>query len=352
MPPPKGALTVALARVDAEGREVAWLSGRQGPDGLPVSDSRLRMRVASVTKMALARTVLAAGLDPETPVSDYLDWPGAAPAIGALMSHISGLSDEAGYIVAPPESPEAFVARHPKTRSGPPGFFRYSNLGYLVLACALERATGRRLDHLMREHVLDPAGIGGGLNWSGVADRDRHLPLWQWQQGRHVCTIDGADTDWAAEVVWRNGQGVPLSDWQPGHAAWFSPQGGLRVSVLELARLVRFCTSGEIGTRMMAPRWRFDGSNGMDGGGLFRAVGLGMTLYEDHPEIPSHLAGHAGHALGVSTGAWLDRTTGTAWAYAINGWPDLTEGLDDEVFYPPAEAAILRAFGSGSLART
>ncbi|TFL19384.1 serine hydrolase domain-containing protein [Jannaschia formosa] len=347
-PPPEGALAAGIARIAPDGSLRAMLTGRDGPGGPPVSDPGLRLRVASVTKLALARTALAAGLDPGTPLAELLPWPDPALRLGHLLSHRSGITDGAGY-VAPPPADAVALAQDSAARSGHPpgGAFRYANLNYVLIGIALERATGRRLDHLVAEHVLRPAGIGGGLNWAGVAERDRRLALWQWEGGRHVRQVDGPEGDWNADLIWRDGEGLDLAGWRPGWAPWFSPQGGLRASVPELARLARFALSDAPGARMARPVAGFGDTPGLEAAGLFREVGLGVTIYRDHPEIGGDLAGHAGQALGASTGAWLDRATGAAWGYAILGWPDFSDGLEEEPFYPPAELEIMRIIARG-----
>jgi hypothetical protein len=92
--------------------------------------------------------------------------------------------------------------------------------------------------------------------------------------------------------------------------------------------------------------WQFDPAspNGEDCDGLFTAFGLGLTIYEDHPRIPGHLIGHAGHALGFTGGVWHNVQTGTSHAYFLTGGRDETEGLDTEAFYGAAELAIMQQF--------
>ena len=340
-PPPEGALLAGLARIGPDGGERAWIAGRDGPGGPAVDDPGRRIRVASVTKMAVARAVLSV-MGADAPVPPDLVGGRTGLRLRHLLSHTSGLTDAAGYLVAPDGDVRTTTAAPAAWSDHAPGtFFRYSNCGYVVAGAMAERATGRPLGAIVRDAVLRPAGIGGGLNWFGVPERGDRLAAWQWTGGRHERQVDGPDGDWDADVIWRDGEGLWLRDWTAGRGAWFSPQGGLRASVAELARLARFC--GRDGVR---PEWVWDGANGMDGGGLFRAHGLGATVYDGHPEIPGRLWGHAGHALGVSCGAWWNPDTRTGWAYALNGWPDLTEGRDDELFFPPAELALMRAFAA------
>lgn len=114
------------------------------------------------------------------------------------------------------------------------------------------------------------------------------------------------------------------------------------MSVVEAARLARLLASDDdAGREQRRARWRFDGTNGEDCGGLFTAFGAGVTLYEGHPRIPGPLVGHGGNALGFTGGAWANTRTGEAWAYVLTGSADLTEGSEEEAFYVPEEAAVM-----------
>jgi CubicO group peptidase (beta-lactamase class C family) len=347
-------LNAGLARRDAAGGEVAEVCGRVAPDGPALDDPGLRLRMASISKAATARAVLAV-------LAERGDGPGmaAGPLLGLdlpgmtidhLLSHMSGLTDHAGYVIEPGDEAAAFLAARPLARSdaAPGTFFRYANLNYILLGLALERLTGERFDRLLGRRVLGPAGIGGGFNWAGVPDR-RALPIWQRHGDRLVCEADGA-VDPAADVIWRGGRGLSLDGYRIGRdAGVFSPHAGLRMSVGEAARLAAMLGGGDpVARAQRRLRWRHDGSNGEDCDGLFTAFGAGVAVYRDHPRIPGHLTGHAGHALGFSGGAWFDHGTGTAWAYFLNGMPDLTEGRDEEAFFDPDEHWVMARLAGGA----
>lgn len=342
-------LAGGVARIGPDGAETAHVTGRIAPGGVQWRDPSLRMRMASVSKMATARAVVAVAADRgvamDTPVSTLLpDMDLPKVTLAHLLAHISGLTDRAGYVVEPPASVAAFLAEHPDAVSGtaPGAFFRYANLNYILLGMALERMAGARFDVVLRRFVLEPAGIAGGFNWSGVAVR-RALPMWQRHGGSLTCEADGPDTDWTAPVVWRGGHGLSAVRYRMGRdTTLFSPHAGLRMSLPEAARLALFVARDDaVGRTQRERRWQFDGTNGEDCGGLFTAFGAGVTIYRDHPRIPGPLIGHAGHALGFTGGAWANEATGEAWAYALNGSADLTEGQDEEAFYDADEAEIM-----------
>lgn len=345
---PRPFLQAALARITAEGDLQSWCWGAQ-------ASVTARLRVASISKMATARAVLAvaqgAALDLAEPLATYLPELAALPVIpvATLLDHTSGLTDAAGYVVDPPSSLLSHVVQNAKTIvATPPGrFFRYANLNYLLLGHVLERAAGDRFDRLLAAHVLQPAGIEGGFNWTGVplAARADRLPLRQRVGGALRITADAPNADWGADLVLSDGRGIDLSSYATGSAtSLFSPHAGLRANVTELARLVGAQTP--TARQQRTETWTFtpDPPNGEDCDGLFTRFGHRLTIYREHPRIPGHLIGHAGHAMGFTGGAWYNLATRTAWAYYLTGAPDQTAGLETEVFYDADELPIMQAF--------
>ena len=339
---PDAFLAGGVARAGGE----AFLWGRRTPDDAPRAlPETLRLRCASITKMATARVACALAAEGRIDLDAPAALPiGGPPSLAQLLSHTSGLTDRAGYIVEPPASPIEHLADGLDTiRTHSPGaYFRYANLNYVLAGLLIERVTGERLDLLMRRHVLDPARISGGPNWVGVSDRAR-LPMLQRRGARYEPEIDGTDGDWDADLIWRDGRGVSLETYRIGEDTMLlSPHAGLRASLPELARLAALLLDGSEATRLMtAPRWSAE-MPGDGAGGLFPAFGLGCTILTV-PGLP-RLIGHAGHALGFTGGAWANPGTGAAYAYGLTGSADLTEGQDGESFFPEEELAILRGF--------
>ncbi|MEM7710472.1 MAG: serine hydrolase domain-containing protein [Pseudomonadota bacterium] len=339
-------LSAGLARIDGAG-EAVRVFGRTAPGGPVLTDPTLRLRMASISKAATARAVMATtramGVPLSTPVGEALDIALPGVTLDHLLGHLSGLTDHGGYVVDPPASVPDFVASTPGAISDarPGTFFRYANLNYVILGLVLDVLAGERFDRVLRREVLDPAGIGGGFNWAGVADR-RALPVFQRHGDALTCEADGA-VDPKADLIWRDGRAISLDGYRLGHdTMWFSPHAGLRMNVIEAARLARLLgADDDVARAQRQVRWRFDGSNGEDCGGLFTAFGAGVTIYDGHPRLPGRLTGHAGHALGFTGGAWFDHDTEAAWGYFLNGSPDMTDGQDEEAFYDPDEAFVM-----------
>jgi CubicO group peptidase (beta-lactamase class C family) len=131
-----------------------------------------------------------------------------------------------------------------------------------------------------------------------------------------------------------------LERWQPGvNGATFSPQGGARVSMRDLARIGRLLTGDGVvdGIRLLspasvaamrAPSWRYDGANGDSEGGFYCAYGLATQLLGLVPGCNDDLFGdgrprfgHAGEAYGVRSGLWVDAAAGTGVAFFASGVP-------------------------------
>jgi len=279
-----------------------------------------------------------------------LGWQGTqAVTVRQLLSHTSGLWDHAGYLVADSQSLQAFMAGRQMESGRVAGcYFAYANLNYILLGHVMEAVTGRRFDRLLRDEVLTPAGIAGGFNWAGVRvdARTNHLPLYQRGDDGLAVQADADDADWQADVIWRGGRGHSFADYRLGQdTSLLSPHAGLRMNIVEAVLLARFLADGSDAARLQGEAaWRFDPAlqNGEDCDGLFTAFGLGLTIYENHPRIPGHLIGHAGHALGFSGGVWHNVDTGTSHAYFLTGGRDETEGLDTEAFYSAAELSIMQ----------
>ncbi|MCS6996639.1 MAG: beta-lactamase family protein [Casimicrobiaceae bacterium] len=321
-------------------------------------------RVASVSKLVVALAVAelcARGvLDPDRDVSDWLGFPLRNPnhpavpvTLAQLLSHTSSLTDRAGYNF-PEEVPLAEVLTPGGRRSAdgrawqrehPPGvFFRYCNLGFGVAVQVMERATGERFDRLMQQLLFGPLGITATFDPATLRPEDR----------ARVATLyrkrpagDG-DLRWDPVGLWVPQVDDASNPPQPRaseryvigtNGSVFAPQGGLRISVADLARLMVVLVNGgrdETGRTVLSPRtlelcfterWRFDPrANGGRGnraeddegaGGLFNAWGFGSQRFLDVSHGPGRGDrlvegggftgwGHLGNAYGLTSCFALD----------------------------------------------
>jgi CubicO group peptidase (beta-lactamase class C family) len=357
--------TFAREGITASG--AAGLADRARGRALTIDDP---VRIASISKLLVAlgamRMAEQGQIDLDRDVSDYLGWPLHNPAfpdrpitLRQLLSHLSSLRDGVDYAVplgtelrAVAADPAAFDAGHP-----PGSFFRYANLNFPLVAAAMERAGGERFDRLMHRLVLAPLGLDACFNWTTCSDAAVARAVVLYDTDGTVIRDDLGGRRPACPVLVPTGVECQLSGYRLGsNGALFSPQGGLRISVRDLAVIGRLLLNRgrHGGTRflsersideMLAPQWRFNGANGDIEGGFYCAYGLAVQrLPVAQPGCRDDLfgdgrvrLGHAGDAYGVRSGLWVDPERGRGIAYFAT-----TNGED-----PPRGRSAYRAIEEG-----
>lgn len=339
---------VAL-RGSGAGGEADRASGRAATIDDPV-------RIASVSKIVTALTVMRlveqGRLDLDEDVSSRLGWRLRNPAFGdrpitlrQLLSHRSSIRDEGdNYVIPLGGTVRAMLEDRPLSFDGdhPPGaYFRYSNLNFPVIASLLEKVTGERFDRLADRLVLEPLGLDACFNWTTCSDAAVGRAVVLYDDDGSVL-LDGLGGKRPACPV-RTGTGDPcdLDSYVLGsNGALFSPQGGLRISMRDLAALGQLILNdGRHGGRkfldprsvaaMIGPEWRFDGANGETDKGFYCAYGLAIQVLpvpakgcrDDLLGGGRRMVGHGGDAYRVRSGLWVDREAGVGIAFfaANNG---------------------------------
>lgn len=317
------------------------------------------VRIASISKLVTAfgfMTLVEAGkVSLDDDVSDILGWTLRHPLFPReritprrLLSHTSGLRDGPAYPVLPPTPLAASLtvdAGWFGPAGEPPGdWFAYCNTGFVVIGQIVERLSGLGFGPFMTETVFKPLGLDCGYNWSGVgqAARDgvgilyRKAPSEEGPydpNGPWIAQMDDAvpaATNRAAPVV----GGKVLTDYAPGTNGFaFSPQGGLRVSAVDIGRLAQVLADGgapllkpETLALMTTPGWRLDAKrpNGDGYGGAIRAYGLAcqtLTGIEGDNLFDGcdGWIGHAGDAYGLTSGLWVEPKSARTMTYFLTG---------------------------------
>ena len=354
-PPVHPAMSYAWASFDASGVRgsgAAGLAERRQMRPVTVADPA---RVASVSKLIVAlgvmRLVEQGRLDLDSDVSSLLGWRLRNPAfpdipitLRMLLSHRSSLHDAGeAYVIPLGRTVRGAVADNPVfDREHAPGtFFRYSNLNFPVIASALERRTGERFDRLIHRLAIAPLGLDACFNWTMCSDAKVARAVTLYRADGSVA-LDDLQGRRPACPVFRQGDGCDLDSYELGtNGALFSPQGGFRASVLDLAvigRLLlnrgrhegrRFLSEASIET-ILRPAWTFDGSNGVTEDGFYCAYGLAAHSLpvraggcnDDLLGGARRLVGHAGEAYNLRSGLWIDRQRGVGIAYFAANNPD------------------------------
>ncbi|MEO6228250.1 MAG: serine hydrolase domain-containing protein [Thermomonas sp.] len=318
-------------------------------------------RIASISKLVttlgVMRLVEQGKLSLDADVSKQLGFTLRNPAfpdrkitLRMLLSHTSSLTDGAGYWNVPLGSAITSITNDPKAwddAHAPGTYFRYTNLNFPLVAQLMGRATGERFDLLMRRLVLAPLQLDACFNWSGCSDAAVARAVVLYDANGAVEKDDLHGKRPACPVIVAEGDDCDLSRATPGsNGALFSPQGGLRISVRDLAKIGRLLLNdGTLdGVRILKPAtvrllatsvWTWNGSNGEIGeedepntGGVFCSYGLAMHMLArgDGTKCRDDLfgdgrkrIGHSGSAYSLLSGLWIDRERGTGVAYFATG---------------------------------
>ena len=330
------------------------------------------VRIASISKLIMALTALRlmdeGKVNLDRDVSDYLGWtlrspyhPDAPVTLAHLLSHRAGLSDKAGYVIPLGESLEAKLADPAAWREvGPPGeaAFEYANLGSPLVATALEAASGERYDRLVERLVFAPLGVKACLNWIGC-DADMQARAVTLYRHTGEVAVDAPDRPTpACTIPVAEGQACDLESYVPGtNASVFSPQGGVRIGMVDLAKIGRALFDLQFGDAdgFLAPNTaqRLMWSTAKTGDRVFFCTyGLHLQWIEAPGKecsddglfgdgIPR--MGHSGEAYGLQSGLWVDPKGDTGFAYFTTEVPPPAGGEDTGGFTEREKALMARA---------
>jgi CubicO group peptidase (beta-lactamase class C family) len=309
---------------------------RNYANALPVDDSTL-YRIASISKLVTAIGLMQLHEDGLFNLDDDIStamgysirnplYPDVPITFRMLLSHQSSLQDGSGYspfltstydqITNPPNvaaliTPEGNYYTSDMWRTETPGtFFTYSNLNFGLIGTLIEKLSNQRFDVFMKTNVLNVLNVSGSYNVTDIANINNLATLYRNIGGNWTPTADnfqGADP-------------LPydLTNYLPGtNGLIFAPQGGLRISALDLARFAiemqnalnnessDLLLNQSTWNLMFNEEWLYNGSNGDNYYGLFNSWGLGtqrITAENDGDQIcnPDYSwFGHAGEAYGL-----------------------------------------------------
>ncbi|MFN3990594.1 MAG: serine hydrolase domain-containing protein [Erythrobacter sp.] len=367
--PPPASVVVAFDREGVRPLIVEGLANKDSGRAVAANDP---VRIASVSKLIMALAALRLAdegkLDFQRDVSDYLGWPLRSPyhpqapvTLIDLLMHRAGLSDAAGYIIPLGESLEAKLAEPAAWRdTGPPGeaAFEYANLGSPLVATVLEAASGERYDALLERLVFAPLGITACVNWTRCDKATKARAVTLYRHSGEVARDDPADLECPIPVA--EGVACNLDSYVPGtNASVFSPQGGVRIGMRDLARIgqemMQFLNGSDflsaeaqalwIGAMMAAFERQVPGEP-------VPFCGYGLALYQLGGEEPctddlfmdgAVRWGHGGEAYGLRSGLWFDRARGTGFAYFTTEVPPPSGEVETASADPRERALMARA---------
>ncbi|MEM1194576.1 MAG: serine hydrolase domain-containing protein [Pseudomonadota bacterium] len=328
------------------------------------------VRIASISKLVMAlatlRLVDEGKVDLDADVSEYLgfkvrspNFPEAPVSLAQLLSHRAGLRDKAGYIIPLGESLEAKLADPDAWYAdAPPGEapFEYANLGSPLVATALEAATGERYDALLQRTVFGPLGVEACVNWIGCSDdmAARAVALYR-HTGEPARDYPG-DRPPACSIPVAEGVECTLENYVPGtNASVFSPQGGVRIGMVDLAKIGRELMIADNNNFLSDAalnrlgRSLVTGQN--PGQEFFCTYGFGVQMI-NRPgrdcadrlfEGDVMYIGHSGEAYGLQSGLWFAATGKNGLAFFRTQAPPPAGGEDTGGFTQGEKDLIARA---------
>jgi CubicO group peptidase (beta-lactamase class C family) len=323
------------------------------------------VRIASISKliMALATMRLAEEgvVDLDADVSQYLGYSVRSPGfpdtpvtLAQLLSHRSGLRDAGGYVIPLGESLEEQLKNSESWYAdAPPGEapFAYANIGSPVVASVLEAASGERFDALLNRLVFEPLEIDACANWIGCSDDMVARAVTLYRDTGEVARDDAADLPPNCTIPVADGVECSLEDYAPGsNASVFSPQGGVRIGMVDLAKIGQaLAQEGDKLLNDASLQAMFASADPLiEGQEFFCGYGLGFQALETpggtcmDPLFSDGIKryGHAGEAYGLRSGLWFDPETGTGIAYFTTAVPP-RESAEDEGGFDEREISLV-----------
>lgn len=331
---PAAAIKVEFTADNIAVTAISGFSNRHSGRALTADDP---VRIASVSKfyvgLAVMRLVEAGKLDLHADANQYLSWnlrnptfPDQPISLADLLSHQSGLRDGIDYAL-PMDSILTETLRNPAAWNDryPPGhYFSYANLNFPVIAAIMEAATGKRFDRIMQEEVFQPLQLDACFNWINCSDARIAAAVTLYRPDGTVARDDLRGVRETCPTVPASDGGCDLTRYRLGMTgSIFSPQGGLRISAIDLAKTGQMLLRRGAGylkpesfAALSRPLWRYDGKNGDSENGYFCAYGLAVhflatsgrpaTCQDDPFGDGKPRFGHSGEAYSLKSGLWVD----------------------------------------------
>lgn len=197
------------------------------------------LRIASISKSFVATGILQlveqGKLSLDADVSELMGlrvrnpkYPEHTITVRMLLSHTSSLSDSNGYFTLESLNDRAWNSYEPGSK------YQYCNLGYNTLGAIIEKVSGERFDQYIYNHILKPLGLYANHNVHEL-DPSRLVKIYKYNASNSSYTCSDAYSSIEAQLAeYRMGYSTPL----------FSPTGGLKISVSDLAKVMMMHMNG------------------------------------------------------------------------------------------------------------
>lgn len=328
---------------------VIW-SGSYGFRSLETMDQvteKTMFRIASITKLFTATAVMKLVengiLNIDEDISYYLkfqirnpNFPNEPITLRQLMTHTASLTNDEesdgiyalyikeGYSSNSPTLKDLLIegGRFYKKeiwgnwKPGEPNHWNYSNIGSIICSAIVETVSGLRFDQYLHKNIFRPLGIvNASCSMFGIKEEHELANLYEYDQVNNQFKLTIEDTNLHPLTK-------SLNHTFPGqHGGLFEPQGGLRISALELSKfLIAHMYDGEnllhskTSKMMKSIHWSRDSKDH-----FFTKMGLQFHISHNFLENYDAMIGHAGEAYGLISNLYFEDEKKFGIVFITNG---------------------------------
>jgi len=353
-----------------------WYAGLRDYDrNLPVNENT-KYRIASISKFVMTTAMMKLydqkRLDLDEDVSTYLGFnlrnpnhPDTPITVRMLLTHTSSINEGDSYdpflmasynnVSNPMPFSELLVpggkyySSDTWRKEAPGEYFTYCNANFGLAGTIIEKICGQRFEEFIQQSLFVPLGISGSYISEGITDINNLAVIYGTENGMWV---PGTDNYKGVMSAPRDFSGYRTGT----NAIVFSPQGGLRISAKELARImILHMNNGKYnGERIVSRksvrlmhRAHFISTNAnSDDEGVRRGNrGLSVQILPSAAAggiLPkrSHFLGHSGSAYGLQSAFYFDPKEKYGFIFIVNGIFDGPKAGPSGAFYTFEEALI------------
>lgn len=351
---------------------------------LPVT-ADTKYRIASISKLVMTTAMMKlcdeGRLDLDEDAGRYLGFalrnphfPDTPITVRMLLLHTGSINEGRGYdtfldatynnVGEPPSFTELLLPgggfySDDMWREEPPGaFYSYCNANFGLAGTIIEKITGERFEEYMQRTLFRPLGITGSYIVEGISDLNNLAVIYRSEDDRWVPQTDNFQ---GANSASRDFSGYTTGT----NAAVYSPQGGLRISADELARVMilhlnegRYnreqIVSKESIRLMHGTEWSYDRSLADDEDDVrYGSRGLSIQILPEALAgglLPpgSHMMGHTGSAYGLISDFFFDPVRKFGFIFITNGMAEAPRKGESGSFYA-FEEELIKALRANAL---
>lgn len=292
------------------------------------------LRIASISKSFVATAILQlveqGKLSLDADVAELMGmkfrnpkYPEQVITVRMLLSHTSSLSDSNGYFSFDSLGDKSWNSYEPGSK------YQYCNLGYNTLGAIIEKVSGERFDQYISNHILKPLGVYAHHNVHEL-DPDKFV---------NIYTYDRTTGAYNCSDAYPSIEGK-LEEYTMGYSApVFSPTGGMKISVEDLAKVMMMHMNGGTldGTKILGSescalmQSEIVSTN-------YEGEKYGMAMLRTNDFLKGHrLVGHDGLALGAHTAMFWHPEEKFGFVVMTNGCNAITDKVFANILCESAE---------------